>query len=318
MKKKLVGIGIGILVMLCIAAIASVVPIKQRGGQHVSSDERLRYDYDAKSGNGRPGVPPPHRGNCGNVSKSYLHNPFEGWPLEFHAGDWRTVSAWFCDPHYKIDMGADHWGIDLAALVEAAITPEGRTEILYRTVYGARIVATLKPGIYGWVKSARLGGYNFGMGSHVKIMALDCTQTCGRMPAYKDIEPGEHYWILQKSSAKCADVISRDDDFIETGPKDLLLSCTELGWVATYMHMEEVFVEPDDLVERGDVLGTVDSTGNSTGHHLHYQINAPGKGAIDPAPSMCPDYSPELRMTNRAHREMCWGSGGVNPGGIGK
>lgn len=63
------------------------------------------------------------------------------------------------------------------------------------------------------------------------------------------------------------------------------------GWLATYMHFEEVLVEPGQIVNPGDPLGLIDNTGASTGHHLHYQINKPGPDgkrgiAIDPAPAM--------------------------------
>ena len=43
-------------------------------------------------------------------------------------------------------------------------------------------------------------------------------------------------------------------------------------------------------VSRGEMLGRVGSTGNSTGPHLHYQINSPDGepgGAVDSQPTMC-------------------------------
>lgn len=57
------------------------------------------------------------------------------------------------------------------------------------------------------------------------------------------------------------------------------------GWRATYMHLAEVHVAVGQVVQRGDALGETDNTGNSTGPHLHYQINSPS-GAVDPAPTM--------------------------------
>jgi len=58
------------------------------------------------------------------------------------------------------------------------------------------------------------------------------------------------------------------------------------GWYATYMHLKDVEVEVGQIVRAGDLLGHVDNSGNSTGSHLHYQINSPAAGAVDPAPSM--------------------------------
>jgi murein DD-endopeptidase MepM/ murein hydrolase activator NlpD len=39
-----------------------------------------------------------------------------------------------------------------------------------------------------------------------------------------------------------------------------------------YGHMSELFVEPGDWVEQGEVIGRVGSTGNSTGPHLHFEL----------------------------------------------
>ena len=79
------------------------------------------------------------------------------------------------------------------------------------------------------------------------------------------------------------------------------------GWVATYMHLKDIAVEPGQLVFYGDVLGHVDNTGNSTGSHLHYQINMPGADggrgqAVDPAPTMADTYSDALREVRKGNR----------------
>lgn len=58
------------------------------------------------------------------------------------------------------------------------------------------------------------------------------------------------------------------------------------GWRATYMHLKETRVQEGQIVYRGDPLGLSGNTGNSTGPHLHYQINSPSDGAVDPAPTM--------------------------------
>jgi murein DD-endopeptidase MepM/ murein hydrolase activator NlpD len=60
----------------------------------------------------------------------------------------------------------------------------------------------------------------------------------------------------------------------------------DTGWRATYMHLQEVSVSAGQIVYRGQALGKTDNTGNSTGPHLHYQINSPAAGAVDPAPTM--------------------------------
>ena len=55
------------------------------------------------------------------------------------------------------------------------------------------------------------------------------------------------------------------------------------GFVTKYMHSLVTFVQVGDHVERGQNIGLVGTTGNSTGPHLHFQVEANGV-AVDPAP----------------------------------
>ena len=52
-----------------------------------------------------------------------------------------------------------------------------------------------------------------------------------------------------------------------------------------YAHLSEIFVEPGKRVKKGDVVGLVGSTGNSTGPHLHFemrQLTADGWVLVNP------------------------------------
>lgn len=56
----------------------------------------------------------------------------------------------------------------------------------------------------------------------------------------------------------------------------------ENGTEVWYCHLTAFSVNPGDRVDSGQVIGTVGSTGNSTGPHLHLEIR-PGAGdAVDP------------------------------------
>lgn len=315
MKKRYLLFGMmGLGLLCCLALLLAQFP---------TADLDLQVDATAapvgeaaQPPTGPSGVPPPKRGNCENVGADYAENPFRGWPIKFYEGNWRTIAAWWCDPLYVIDFGADHWGLDIAAYVE--VKEDGSS--FYDSPVGAEVVCTLPEDGYGYVISAREdGGWHFGMGNHVKVMALTCEETCGEKPPAGDLAPGEVVFVFEEDASECSGggggtpPAPGETPPAPADPEDLLLVCEELGWVATYMHLETIAVQPLDLVERGQVLGTVDTTGNSSGHHLHYQINGPGVGAIDPAPALCNDYSDEVRATPRWQRPLCGGSTAANP-----
>ena len=53
------------------------------------------------------------------------------------------------------------------------------------------------------------------------------------------------------------------------------------GLISMYFHLHEIFVEQGDEVSRGGLIGTVGSTGRSTGPHLHFGIRWQG-ARVDP------------------------------------
>ncbi len=55
------------------------------------------------------------------------------------------------------------------------------------------------------------------------------------------------------------------------------------GVVTMYFHMRDIAVKPGQTVRRGDVLGTVGSTGRVTGPHLHWGLAVQGE-LVDPSP----------------------------------
>ena len=44
------------------------------------------------------------------------------------------------------------------------------------------------------------------------------------------------------------------------------------GLKSFYYHMDSLNVKEGDMVQTGDIVGTVGSTGYSTGPHLHYSL----------------------------------------------
>lgn len=44
------------------------------------------------------------------------------------------------------------------------------------------------------------------------------------------------------------------------------------GYTSRYAHLQDILVESGDMLKRGQVIGTLGSSGRSTGPHLHYEI----------------------------------------------
>lgn len=55
------------------------------------------------------------------------------------------------------------------------------------------------------------------------------------------------------------------------------------GLVSVYMHCSKLIAQVGNVVSKGDVIGLVGSTGNSTGPHLHFSVRVNGE-YVDPAP----------------------------------
>lgn len=62
---------------------------------------------------------------------------------------------------------------------------------------------------------------------------------------------------------------------------NMVLIRHEGSWVTAYAHLQRMLVTKDALVGKGDVIGTVGTTGSVEGAQLHFQIRKKGK-PVDP------------------------------------
>jgi len=49
------------------------------------------------------------------------------------------------------------------------------------------------------------------------------------------------------------------------------------GIITLYAHSSKLLVQKDDIVNRGQVIALVGSTGNSTGPHIHFEVRVNGE-----------------------------------------
>jgi murein DD-endopeptidase MepM/ murein hydrolase activator NlpD len=77
---------------------------------------------------------------------------------------------------------------------------------------------------------------------------------------------------------------------LEAGPKGAYGNCIIIVhdeiYQTLYAHLESVDVKAGDYLTAGQIIGTVGSTGVSTGPHLHYEVIKNGE-KVNPA-----DYLP--------------------------
>ena len=104
--------------------------------------------------------------------------------------------------------------------------------------------------------------------------------------------PFTHQWYLHKGldiaygygipiiASANGKVVERKYEPLGFG--NYLLVRHKFGFYTKYAHMGRVYVREGDTVTQGQRIGTMDSTGLSTGPHLHYEVRI-GSQVVDPA-----------------------------------
>ncbi len=99
-------------------------------------------------------------------------------------------------------------------------------------------------------------------------------------PAAGDITQG--YWdrhrAIDVGTWKGAPILAADSGYVaaagwdDSGYGRMVIIDHGNGFQTLYAHMEKYYVEVGDSVAKGEQIGEVGSTGNSTGPHLHFEV----------------------------------------------
>ena len=121
------------------------------------------------------------------------------------------------------------------------------------------------------------------------IMPLDgaiITGVYGSQRILNGIPKWPHYG-LDFAEKKGTPIKAMNNGITTLAEKDLYYTGATLifdhghGVSTLYMHMDEIFVDVGDHVKKGDIIGTVGSSGRSTGPHLDVRLNWFGE-RLDP------------------------------------
>ena len=122
------------------------------------------------------------------------------------------------------------------------------------------------------------------------ILPLDnaiITGVYGSQRILNGIPKWPHYG-LDFAQKKGTPIKAMNSGIVTLAEKDLFYTGATLifdhghGISTLYMHMDKIFVNKGDHIKKGDIIGTVGSSGRSTGPHLDVRLNWFGT-RLDPA-----------------------------------
>lgn len=90
---------------------------------------------------------------------------------------------------------------------------------------------------------------------------------------------------VYKSSNDCASLGGFLGNYCNNGAGNYIViehNYNGQKYYSTYMHLSSANVRPGQTVAKGAPIGQSGNSGNSTGAHLHLQVNVAGKGTINP------------------------------------
>lgn len=143
--------------------------------------------------------------------------------------------------------------------------------------------------------------------SNIYEKALDNQEFLASKPSINPISPADPYWLTSTYGYRIDPFTKKrtaHHGIDMAGPVGLDVHCAGagtviiamvnrfgygkevvvdhgFGYTSRYAHLNEIFVKQGQKLKRGEVLGTLGSTGRSTGPHLHYEIRKDGR-AVNP------------------------------------
>ena len=154
----------------------------------------------------------------------------------------------------------------------------------------------------GQSSNAALGGYIWPVSSHYITSTFGGRASPGGIGStnHKGIDIGRVGYTSEIHAAKAGTVIVSQ---YSSSYGNYVVVSHGSGNTTLYAHMSSRKVTAGQYVNQGDVLGITGSTGNSTGHHLHFEISENGS-RINP-----PNYLTAVSYTHLSSFRSCYEMG---------
>ena len=189
------------------------------------------------------------------------------------------------------------YGVDVAQIINDAWNELSEIDIVDHSLEPGRYVRSLRgvtenqvSGFLGYMLGRPAGeppSLAYRMGGPIRVMKQDV--------APKDWPYGSGYfewptygWISQgyRNDHRAVDIAAAAGTIVTAADRGVVLRAGwnnqgygnfvvidhNIDYVTLYAHLNEIFVEEGEIVAKGQVIGNVGSTGNSTGAHLHFEV----------------------------------------------
>lgn len=103
-----------------------------------------------------------------------------------------------------------------------------------------------------------------------------------------DFDPSANHYAIDIGGDQGDPILAADNGVVvyagwnDLGYGEMVVIDHGAGWQSLYAHLATVSVECGQEVYRGDQLGTMGSTGQSTGPHLHFEMRSDRFGRVNP------------------------------------
>lgn len=139
------------------------------------------------------------------------------------------------------------------------------------------------PGIYSFIRDVFGSAFTYVRGFTTEHRGIDLSAAKGT--PIRALQGGTVGWAGYSGKDKSGTGAASGAPSFTFGGGNVVNIAIGNGFTESFAHMDTILVKPGQVVKPGDVIGTVGSTGLSTGNHLHFAVWSENtRQFVDPLP----------------------------------